>query len=210
MKTRLVLLFFVLAFLCFCVGCVRVVTKMDWKQTFDSTGVVKLIIKDYTVRGDVPAYCFDERLGFAVPASTDGIAGIDLSGEATINSSEINVTSDSTIIYNGHMHSKITDPNGNVFYYYEELKDDLKLAKFATKIVREDDNVIVTSYIISFDNKKGGTFEQFKKLYTDNLKAEQENNKAEILRQQKQGSTPKDLYENNYKVNFTEVEYTLD
>lgn len=211
MKTRFFLLFLIPVLFFSCVGNTDTMTQKKEKQSFDSTGVVKLNIKDYSVRGSVPVEYLEEHLGAAEPAAlTSDYMGFDLSGDVTINNTDINVTSDSTITFNDHIHAKMTDPNGNVYFYYEKFEDDLKLAKVASKIVRKNNDIIVTGYIIKFENDMGGTFKQFKKLYSDNLKAQLENNKAEMLRQEKQGSTPKDLYEHNYKVIFTRIEYTLE
>lgn len=211
MKTRIFLFLLIPVLFFSCAGNTDTMTQKKEEQSFDSTGVVKLNIKDYSVRGDVPVEYLEEHLGAAEPASlTSDYVGFDLSGDVTINNTDINVTSDSTITFNDHIHTKMMDPNGNVYYYYEKFEDDLKLAKVASKIVRKNNDVIVTGYIIKFENDMGGTFKQFKKLYSDNLKAQLENNKAEMLRQEKQGSTPKDLYENNFKVIFTRIEYTLE
>ena len=181
------------------------------KQSFDSIGIVNLKIKDYSARGNVSVEYFEENNSSAEPTKfTNDYQGLDLTSELIPSNGKIEVTSDSTILFNEHVLNKKIDAKGDVFYVWEEFKDDLKLEKTAVKLVRKENSVLVYAYFISFDNKRGATYKQFKEVYQKNLKAQQENDNAEMLRQKKNGSTPKDLYLNNFFATLITSEYTIE
>lgn len=185
--------------------------KPKEKQSFDSVCTVNLKIKDYSARGNVSVEYFVENNNSAEPAKfTNEYQGFDLTSDLAPSNDKIEVISDSTILFNKHVLNKKTDSSGNVFYIWEEFKDDLKLEKSAVKLVRKENVVHVYAYFISFENDRGGTYKQFKDLYKKNLKAQQEKDNAEILRQEKTGSTPKELYLNNFFATLVTTEYTIE
>ena len=184
------------------------------RQSFDTVGSINLLIKDYDAKGDIilAGGNFLENKDNAEPVDSEFGSMtymLDLTSNVSMPDTKIQVTSDSTIVFNEHTLVKHIDKEGKAYYFWEEYTDELNLAKTAIKLVRNDSIIKTYSYFFAFKDING-TFEQFKKVYKESLAIEQGSDNAKKVKQQKTGATTKDLFEQNYMATLVTAEYAIE